>query len=192
MVSRVRLALRVVDPLSIGGLASPRVDMPVLKIGDKPVIPGTSLRGVLRSVAEAYGLCSCDVIDRAFGREGNLSCVRIGTIMLSGDTITRIRTAMDYASGRVREGALFAAEYVAPCTQAELVIEFECCEPDVIKCVASTLSVVRVVGIGRGRARIDLAVSDVDGDCSKELLDAFNEAGLGKWMWDCDWQAVCG
>ncbi len=53
---RYKVELQAVEPLRIGGVEDPRsgIHNPVTKVGDKVVIPGSSLKGALRAEIEQF------------------------------------------------------------------------------------------------------------------------------------------
>nr|MDO8045226.1 CRISPR-associated RAMP protein Csx7 [Candidatus Baldrarchaeota archaeon] len=136
------------DPLSIGagkGALTGAIDNPIVRLNNIPYIPGSSLKGVLRTEAERYarilGLSVCDifkgeeldwkkeaesknenyepcVICRIFGGPTISSAIIVHNLYAK-DAITESRTCVSISrvTGAQIPGRLFDIEYVVPNTE---------------------------------------------------------------------------
>ncbi|MEM2363680.1 MAG: CRISPR-associated RAMP protein Csx7 [Candidatus Nezhaarchaeales archaeon] len=140
----IRAVLTNETPLSIGsgkGLPIGGIDNPIVRLGDKPIIPGSSIKGVLRSEAERYaklrGWPVCDVVshptfeieEKRKRRENYRPCIVCR--VFGGPTIashivflnatprsyrieTRTRVSICRLTGASYPGKLFDIEYITP------------------------------------------------------------------------------
>jgi CRISPR-associated RAMP protein (TIGR02581 family) len=133
------------EPLSIGagrGALIGSIDNPIVRMNDLPYIPGSSIKGVLRSEAERYakarGWPVCDVVSnpnyememkkqlkekyepcivcRIFGGTTIASHITVLNASLTGKGKVEIRTcvAICRITGGQHPGKLFDVEYIAP------------------------------------------------------------------------------
>lgn len=138
---------------------------PLVDEGGFPIIPGRSLRGLLRSaMREASALIDPSLEDAVFGREGLEGRLAIGDARLpaaiistieanqatTGDLFTiRRRTAIDPSTGTARPGSLRAIEVVVP--GLVLHASLQLTEADDLPRIAFAASMIRRLGMGRSR-----------------------------------------
>jgi len=137
-VCEVRGRIVNVTPLRIGGgRANPLnalSDNPVLTIGDKPYIPGSTLKGSLRSIAESYALSIGETViypydkvekeeeyDKCltcqiFGSQHSASRVLVRDAYVVGDYRIGLRTSVsiDRDTGSQSYKKLFTLDFVEP------------------------------------------------------------------------------
>jgi len=139
-----------------------------------PIIPGRSLRGLLRSaMREASSLIDPSLEDAIFGVEGSEGRVAIGDARLPAAIIAAIeaddastkdlftvrrRTAIDPTTGTARPGSLRAIEVVVP--GLVLHAPMQVTDADDLPRLALSASLIRRIGMGRsrglGRCTVDL------------------------------------
>ncbi|RLI82085.1 type III-A CRISPR-associated RAMP protein Csm3 [Archaeoglobales archaeon] len=163
-IIKISTNLRVETGLHIGaqmaGISIGATDNPVIKINGVPYIPGSSLKGKIRSLLElAHGVkfnrdgrheCSgeaCDICT-VFGRSGNLKGSEGQTRVIFRDAYVNEKMSDEYARnnnyveikyenvidrirGTVRRGGLRDVERVLPGTVFDVEIAFRVFESDV-------------------------------------------------------------
>ncbi|MDC0429223.1 RAMP superfamily CRISPR-associated protein [Phycisphaerales bacterium] len=142
-----------------------------------PIIPGRSLRGLLRSaVREASALIDSSVEDAMFGIEGIEGRFAIGDARLPAEIISSIdakeaetrdlftirrRTAIDASTGTAMAGSLRAIEVVVPGLVLHAPVAFK--DPEDLPRLAFAASLIRRLGMGRSRGL---------GRCTMDFLHA--------------------
>lgn len=186
MVVRLSLTMRIIDPLVIGGVAGIHADIEPIKTENAVLIPGTSIKGVLRTIAEGQCLCSTETVTKLFGDEGVAGVMRISSVLFGLDTVVHTKVSIDPLSGKARRGALYSVEFLKPCSAGDFTIEVYEDDEKLINCLLASLSGLRIYGLGRGRARVDVRVNQ---GVRNELLGKY---GLSDWLWKDEWVSICG
>ena len=201
---RIGVELRNLSLLTVGS-AYPRLtlaDVNTVRIGGEVVIPGSSLKGALRTAAHRaagrLGLTSCGQVEpgmiskahEAMGRVCDV-CELFGMPGAAGSsssklfvsnlrpkldisTITVTRVSLDPARGKAREGGLFTVEAIPPCTLFEGEITLLSDDGKHLKLLLAALDELASGSFGRG-AIVEVRVSDVP-------LQEFKH--LESWRWD--------
>lgn len=149
---RIKSELVNLQPLSIGaGRTAPfgGIDNPIIRMDGEPYIPGSSIKGVLRSEAERYaklkGLFVCDVIEnprleedrkdkgeppciicQIFGGPTVASHIVVANAMPINNYRVETRTCVSISriTGGQFPGRLYDVEYIAPngCFKWEVIV----------------------------------------------------------------------
>ncbi len=202
---RIGVELRNLSLLTMGS-AYPRLtlaDVNTVRIGGEILIPGSSLKGALRTAAHRaagkFGFTSCGqveprMISRAheamgrvcdvcelFGMPGvpsnSSSKLLISNLRpkLDVPTITVTRVSLDPERGKAREGGLFTVEAIPPCTlfEGEITLLSDG-NGKYLKLLMAALDELANGSFGRG-AIVEIRVRDVP-------LQEFKH--LESWRWD--------
>ncbi|WP_449462213.1 RAMP superfamily CRISPR-associated protein [Tardisphaera miroshnichenkoae] len=136
-ICEVRGKIVNITPLRIGGGTADPLnalsDNPILTIGGKPYIPGSTLKGVLRSIAESYALSVGETViypyddvqeeeyDKCltcqiFGSQSSASRVFVRDAYVIGNYSLGLRTSVsiDSDTGSQSHGRLFTLDFVEP------------------------------------------------------------------------------
>lgn len=199
---RLNVYLRADEPLTIGwgypGLTGTDISLFRFEpsITAKPVIPGSTVKGVLRTiatrVARILGLKVCDGIApedikqciRSGGSDlllemfgapdtNNPSALRISPFTLVETDIqlyTIKHVSLNRRSLKAEEGALYSEEVVLPCTVFKGEIVLECnkgkCDK-MLELLLLSLLELEYFGLGRNSRRVSVKIEVAD----KDLLD---------------------
>jgi len=206
---RIRVSLRNISLLTIGS-AYPRLgvaDICVVRAGNSVFIPGSSIKGVLRTsanrasrrmnftscgevrpdrIAEAHRKMGrrCDVCD-LFGFPGSppdsSSKVIVGDMKPRWDVRTIVigRTAIDPRKGKALEGSLREVEAIPPCTIFEGEILLLSDELKHLMILLGALDEMRYMSFGRS-SMVDV-IAEIEGERGRELEIA---RSLSKWRWE--------
>lgn len=184
------------------------VDIPLIRINNRPYIPGSSIKGALRSsasrIAEAYGFTSCGSTEPRMIEEThkmmNKSC---DVCMLFGEprkdrgrvivsdfhpvnnprviTITRVK--MEDSTQKAMEGGLYKMEHVEPGSVFKGCISVVDPIEQCLGLLLLSMAELRMGRLGR-RTLVDLRVEA--GDEIRKMLSRrwFNLLmDLGDWLW---------
>lgn len=164
----------------------------------RPTIPGSSVKGVLRSslsrVAHAFGMKVCGDWPQAydncdscylFGAPGTGGRVWVSDFTGEEGTVSLTHVSLDDNTGSAREGALFTSEYIKPGSFFKGWIEYD---GDVVRLrpLLVAMAALRTDRAGR-RGLVDLRIANA-GEL-KGILSGLGEYSvlldyLGVWAWD--------
>ncbi|MEM2910437.1 MAG: RAMP superfamily CRISPR-associated protein [Nitrososphaerota archaeon] len=206
---RLEVELKTLSLFLVGGVAPVFTysDINFYKTKDptkgtyKPVIPGSSVKGALRSslsrVAYAFQMSICS--DRPSSYDSCDACYLFGAPGTSGhtyvsdfvgefQTLLLTHVSLDDNSGTARRYALYTAEYVHPNTLFKGNIDYDG-EVKRLPPLLIALAVLRTDRIGR-KGTVDLRIINV-GDLKEKLSAELGEFSvildyLGRWAWDED------
>ena len=173
------------------------VDNPVLRRKNRCVVPGSTLKGLLRTalyrVAPIVGKPACNEIVpekmemcpacELLGMPNRPSKVFVRDALPTqgADIALAAGIAIDRSSGKVSEGALFTSEYVVPDTQFTFVVEAYDLNGGQLKLLLTGFIEMAESGFGRMRQKMLMRLRDIDGtfptDPEFEKLRSILEAG---------------
>jgi len=177
-------------------------DVQFAKKSGIPYIPGSSLKGALRSaasrIAECYGfktcgeirpekigLCSCDVC-QLFGKPNSLpSPLMVGDMELEGEKqpfpVTRVR--LEDRTMRAEEGGLYTQEHLC-WTEFKGKMIVRPVEKKLLGLLLLSMAELRTGRVGRDTI-VDLKLEDTEhlrNEIKPEWIALLNE--LEKWLWE--------
>ena len=202
-----KITLRADDLLSIGwgypGLTGTDTQLFRFKpsIDAKPVIPGSTIKGSLRTaairVARILGLNVCSEIDpelislycrpddillKMFGRPGNNSPSRliVEPFTVRGKVITTVlkHVSIERDSLKARKGALYSSEYVVPCTlfEGKIMLDLRGLDVDtasrMLELLLLALLELEDIGVGKGSKKVSVLKIELGKDTVKVLEDS--------------------
>jgi CRISPR/Cas system CSM-associated protein Csm3 (group 7 of RAMP superfamily) len=206
---RIKVRLRNLSLLVIGSAYSRTgiADICVVRAGDKIFIPGSSLKGVLRTAAHRIsrkmGFTSCGEVEPSriaeahraaggkcdvcnlFGMPGPPSVasskVIVGDMKPVGSVSTFIigRTSIEPSKGKAREGSLRTVEVIPTCTIFEGEIDLLSSDRRDLILLLGALDEMRYMSFGRG-GLVDL-MAEVEGADVSGLDIA---KSLSSWRWN--------
>jgi CRISPR/Cas system CMR subunit Cmr4 (Cas7 group RAMP superfamily) len=156
------------------------VDAPIFRRRNRCVIPGTTLKGLLRTALyriapvlektacweikpDKMKLCSvCELL----GMPNLPSKVFVEDAhpIAGVDVLLATRTAINRASGKVSEGALFTSEYVAPGTKFTFSVEACDLDADQTRLLLYGFLEMAESGFGRMRQKMTMHLHSIDGE----------------------------
>lgn len=155
------------------------VDNPILRRKNRCVIPGSTLKGLLRTalyrVAPIVGEPGCNEIVpekmklcpvcNLLGMPNRPSKVFVQDALPTHGAEITLATgiAIDRSAGKVSEGALFTSEYIVPGTQFAFVIEAYDLNTDQLKLLFTGFIEMAESGFGRMRQKMDMRLRDIAG-----------------------------
>lgn len=169
-------------------------DLPVVKFPDgKPYIPGSSLKGAIRSELDrltkglGFSLCIKDE-PRYFCAPPNLcvSCILFGSTEVASrvafrdaiitqdvSPISRVGTAITRDSKKVVEGSLFEAEYIPPNSEFDLEIVVENPEPWMIGLLVICIESLQAIGgqVSRGAGKVEFKLERISIYTPKGIIE---------------------
>lgn len=207
---RITTYLKTVSLTTIGYVAGLPlgVDIPLTRIDDMVYIPGSSVKGALRSsasrIAESYGFTSCGYTDPGMIEEAHsemgapCSVCKLfgepkkgrGRILVSdfhpvGDVKTLVvtRVRIDDDSQKALEGSLYKMEHIEPGIEFKGYIDVVDPDSNDLALLLLSLAELRVGRFGR-RSQIDIRV-EADDEVRKLLSSRWLSLlrDLGGWFW---------
>ena len=201
-----KVTLRADDLLSIGwgypGLTGTDTQLLRFKpsIEAEPVIPGSTIKGTLRTAAiraaRILGLNVCgevdpelinlychpdDILLKMFGKPGDSSPGRlvVEPFTVKDKVITTVlkHVSIERNSLKAKEGALYSSEYIAPCTlfEGRIILELKGLDVNtasrMLELLLLALLELEDIGIGRGSRRISVLRVELNRDIIKALED---------------------
>lgn len=200
-----KVVLRADDLLSIGwgypGLTGTNIQLFRFKpsISSEPVIPGSTIKGVLRTasirVAKMLGLNVCrevdpelikaicspdDILLDMFGKPGNNAPSRliVEPFIIEDSSRTTIlkHVSIDRNSMRAVKGALYSSEHIIPCTliKGNIVLDLRDLKDidratKMLELLMLALLELEDLGVGRGSRKVSVVKVDINKDVLKLL-----------------------
>ena len=201
---RLSLELRNLSMLTVGS-AYPRLtlaDISTYRVGGEILIPGSSLKGTLRTaahrVAGKFGLKSCGEVSpdrileahkkmggvcdvcKLFGMPGPAEISHSKLFVSELRPKRRVETALvtrisiDPRRGKVRKGGLFKVEVIPPCTTFEGEITLLDEDERHVELLLASIGELRQMSFGRG-GMVDVKLGEVP-------IERYEY--LKEWRWD--------
>lgn len=155
------------------------VDNPILRRRNQCVIPGSTIKGLLRTalyrVAPTVGKAGCNEIvpDRMrmcpvcdlLGMPNRPSKVFVQDALPTHGVDITLATgiAIDRSAGKVSEGALFTSEYVVPDSHFTFKIEADDLNANQLKLLLTGFIEMAESGFGRMRQKMEMNLREIDG-----------------------------
>lgn len=178
MLNMIKLILefRTVKKLTIGSGGLPIktiADITFPRLLDKPFIPATTIKGILRTsmirVAPLLGFevvssvhptkIGDDIVTKLMGRPNSNGKIRVHSTILNGDTFTLTHVTINDKSKVAEEHALFTIEYIPKDIKFNIVIEASNLTLDEARLLFAAIAEMRYERIGKN-GLMDIKISN--------------------------------